>query len=212
MPHRELSTHFSEHELGMPLFLPKRKPSPVGEILGDGKGQLNFVIDYLGTGQDSEPLEVFYTDFSKLSYAEGTRKAHLMAAVDECSECMRGCTVEPSANRQLALRCWKRMHIRWPSSVNRWKEAILHSDLDSINTSHDWLRRVLLNNGLRVSCSERRAKDNPWIKSIWGRTKTEVGLRIVEAHTLSDLEGVIDERFRYYNHWRRHSKIGNRAQ
>jgi transposase InsO family protein len=39
--------------------------------------------------------------------------------------------------------------------------------------------------------------------------KTEIGSRITEAQTLSELEAVIDERFRYYNHKRRHSQIGN---
>jgi hypothetical protein len=75
--------------------------------------------------------------------------------------------------------------------------SVLHSDLDSVYTSYDWLRRVLLDDGLRVSYSERGAKDNPWIESLWGRMKTEEGSRIVEAQTLSDLEDVIDERFHY---------------
>jgi transposase InsO family protein len=87
--------------------------------------------------------------------------------------------------------------------------TILHSDLDSVYTSYHWLRQVLLDDGLRVSYSERGAKDNPWIESFWGRMKTEEGSRIVGAQTLPDLEGVIDGRFRYYN-CRRHSQIGNR--
>jgi len=87
--------------------------------------------------------------------------------------------------------------------------TILHSDLDSVRAGYDWLRQVLLDEGLRVSYSERGAKDNPWIESLWGRMKTEAGSRIVEAQTLPDLEDVIDGRFRYYNRRRRHSQIGN---
>ncbi|HHP7237522.1 integrase core domain-containing protein [Longibacter sp.] len=87
--------------------------------------------------------------------------------------------------------------------------SVLHSDRDSVYTSSDWLRQVLLDDGLRVSYSERGAKDNPWIESLWGRMKTEIGSRIVDAQTLPELEGVIDERFRYYNHRRRHTQIGN---
>jgi hypothetical protein len=33
--------------------------------------------------------------------------------------------------------------------------------------------------------------------------------QFTEAQTLPELEAVIDERFRYYNHRRRHSQIGN---
>jgi transposase InsO family protein len=61
-----------------------------------------------------------------------------------------------------------------------------------------------------VSYSERGAKDNPWIESLWGRMKTEIGSRIIEAQTLPELDDVIDGRFRYYNRRRRHSQIGNR--
>jgi len=60
-----------------------------------------------------------------------------------------------------------------------------------------------------VSYSEHGAKDNPWTESLWGRMKTAEGSRIVEAQTLPELEGVIDDRFRYYNRKRRHSQIGN---
>jgi len=39
--------------------------------------------------------------------------------------------------------------------------------------------------------------------------KTEAGSRVVKAQTLPELEGVIDERFHYDNHRRRHYQIGN---
>jgi transposase InsO family protein len=102
--------------------------------------------------------------------------------------------------------------LRWPHSASRWR--ILHSALDSVYTIYDWLRQVFLNDGLRVSYSDRGAKDNPWIESqrrnfCGGRMKTEIGSQITEAQTLPELEAVIDERFRYYNHKRRHSPIGH---
>ncbi|MFO8232487.1 MAG: integrase core domain-containing protein, partial [Longimonas sp.] len=56
--------------------------------------------------------------------------------------------------------------------------------------------------------SERGAKGNPWIESLWGRTKAEIGSRIAEAPSLPALRTVFDERFRYYNQERRHSSIG----
>jgi transposase InsO family protein len=77
----------------------------VRKILKDASGQLNLVTDYLATGLDPESLEVFVTDFTELSYAEGTRKAHLMAVFDVGSRCALGWAVGPSANRELALRC-----------------------------------------------------------------------------------------------------------
>jgi transposase InsO family protein len=205
--HKRLRRLLNEHELGLPRCLPKATPSPMQKIMEEASGQLNLVTDYLGTGQDPKPLEVFSTDFTELGYAEGTRKAHLMAVIDVGSRCALGWAVGPSANRELALRCWKRVRARMAGLGQPLEGTILHSDLDSVYTSYDWLRRVLLDDGLRVSYSERGAKDNPWIESLWGRMKTEAGSRIVEAQMLPELEAVIDERFRYYNRERRHSQI-----
>jgi transposase InsO family protein len=85
---------------------------------------------------------------------------------------------------------------------------VVHHDQDSVYTSYRWLRTILLDDGLRVSYSENGAKGNPWIESLWGRTKTEIGSRITEASSLPSLRTVFDERFQYYNQERRHSSIG----
>jgi len=207
--HKRLRRLLRDHELGLPRCLPNAKPPPVREILRETSGQLNLVEGYLGTDREPEPLSVFSTDFTELAYASGQRKAHLMAVVDVGSRCALGWAVGPSANRALALRCWEQVRARITGLGQPLEGSVLHSDLDSVYTSFDWLRQVLLEDGLRVSYSERGAKDNPWIESLWGRMKTEIGSRIVEAQTLPELVGVIDERFRYYNHRRRHSQIGN---
>ena len=144
-----------------------------------------------------------------MSYAGGTRKAHLMAVVDVGSRCALNWAVGPSANRELALRCWKRMRTCMAGIGQPLEGTILHSsDLDSVYTSYDWLQALLLENGLRVSYSERGAKHNPRIEALWGWMKTEAGSRIVEVWSHLELERVIDERFRYYNRRRRHSGIG----
>jgi transposase InsO family protein len=201
------STLLNDHELCLPRCLPKATSSPVRKILQEASGQLNLIEEYLGTGREPDPLEVFSTDFTELAYASGQRKAHLMAVVDVGSRCALGWAVGPSANRELALRCWEQVRARMAALGQPLEGSILHSDLDSVYTSYDWLRKVLLDDGLRVSYSERGAKDNPWIESLWGRMKTEVGSRIVEAQTLPELNTVIDERFHYYNRRRRHSQI-----
>jgi len=156
--HKRLRRLLSGHELGLPRCLPKRKPSPVREILREASGQLNLAREYIGTGQDLDPLEVFSTDFTELHYAEDARTAHLMAVVDVGSRCALGWAVGPSANRKLALRCWEQVRARMAALGQTLKETILHSDLDSVRAGYDWLRRILLKDGLRVSYSERGRK------------------------------------------------------
>ena len=131
-----------------------------------------------------------------------------MAVVDLESKFVPGWAVGPSANRELALRCWERVRERMSALGAELDGRIVHHDLGSVYTSYRWLRAILLEDGMRVSYSENGAKGNPWIDSLWGRTKTEVGSRITEASSLPQLRYILDERFQYYNQERRHSSIG----
>jgi len=201
--HKRLRRLLSEHELALPRQVSKQSPSPVEKILEKASGQLNLVA-----GLDPGPLGAFSTDFTEVSYASGNRKAHLMAVVDLESKFVPGWAVGPSANRELAIRCWERVRERMSGLSVPLHGRIIHHDQDSVYTSYRWLRTILLEDGLRVSYSENGAKGNPWIESLWGRTKDEIGSRITEASSLSALRTVFDERFRYYNQERRHSSIG----
>ena len=59
----------------------------------------------------------------------------------------------------------------------------------------------------KVSYSETGAKGNPWVESMWGRIKTEIGSLITEARDLAELEGIMTRHMNYYNNARRHSSI-----
>ena len=201
--HKRLRRLLNEHELGLPRQVSKHSPSPVQGILGEAAGQLNLVADL-----DPKPLEAFSTDFTELAYAGGSRKAYLMAVVDLQSKYVPGWAVGPSANRTLAMRCLEHVRDQMARLGEHLSEKIIHHDLDSVYTSYRWLRATLLEDRLRVSYSESGAKGNPWIESLWGRTKTEIGSRITEASSLPALRSIFDERFQYYNQERRHSSIG----
>ena len=83
--HKRLRRLLSEHKLGLSRQASKHSPSPVQEILGEAAGDLNLVADL-----DPGPLEAFSTDFTELSYADGNRKAYLMAVLDLESFCGTG--------------------------------------------------------------------------------------------------------------------------
>ncbi len=164
--HKRLRRLLSEHELGLARQVSGHSPSPVQEILSDAAGDLNLVA-----GLDPGPLEAFSTDFTELSYSGGNRKAYLMAVVDLKSKYVPGWAVGPSANRKLAMRCWEQVRERMASLGEELDEKIIHHDLDSVYTSYRWLEAILLGDDMRVSYSENGAKGNPWIESLWGRTK-----------------------------------------
>jgi len=203
--HKRLRRLLSEHEMALPRQVSKHKPSPIQKILAEASGKLNLLA-----GRDPGPLEAFSTDFTELSYANGNRKAYLMAVVDVESKYACGWALGSNADRELALRCWERVRDRMSALGLSLNGTVVHHDQDSVYTSYRWLRTILLEDGMHVSYSENGAKGNPWIESLWGRLKVEIGSRLSEASSLPELREVLKERFRDYNQKRRHSTIGNK--
>jgi len=80
----------------------RASPSGVKKILKEAEEKLNLLWD-----RELNPLETLCTDFTKVKYAGGTRKAHLMAMIDPASGRMSGWSVGARADRELALRCWE---------------------------------------------------------------------------------------------------------
>jgi len=153
--HKRLRRLLNEHELALLRQMPKRSPSPVEKILEEASGSLNLV-----KGHEPGPLEAFSTDFTEVRYANGNRKAHLMAVVDLESKYACGWAVGPSANRELALHCWNRVREQMRSLDVDLNGRIIHHDQDSVYTSYQWLRTILLEDSMRVSYSENGAKGN----------------------------------------------------
>lgn len=201
--HKRLKRLMRAHALGLPRHVvQKRRTGPAG-LLEHHTGDIDLV-----RGRTFGPLEAFSTDFTEVVYAGG-RKAWLMAIVDLNSKLVPGWRLGPSRNRPLAIgvledcvACLGRLGV---APVDR----IVHHDKDSVYTSYAWLAEVLLRQGMRVSYSENGARHNPWIESLWGRAKAEIGSRIIEAPSINALTAVVDEHFAYYNTTRRHSALGN---
>lgn len=154
-------------------------------------------------GRGVEPLEAISTDFTQLSYQKGT--AWLMLTVDIHSKVVLGSAVGHRRNRELALACWEQTTDRLEDLGQEVEGTIVHSDQDAVYTSYDWVRRLLIKDRVQMSYSTRGAKDNPWIKSLWGRMKNEIGSRIAESQNLKELRTAIEEHLEYYNLRRRHS-------
>lgn len=156
----------------------------------------------------SRTLWRLVTDFTKLLYTEGRRKAQLIAFQDPTSAWVPGWAVGPSPNRELALRAWERVETSFQEVEGALAGVIVHQDQDPVFTSYDWLRALLIDAEVLVSYSENGAKGNPWIESLWGRFKVENTSLITEAETPAELRDVVGRQVAYYNRERRHSSLG----
>jgi putative transposase len=210
--HKRLRRLLNEWDLALYRTVARPRPSGVREILHEGRGQLNLV-----KGWEPEPLELFSTDFTELRYAGGRKKAHLMAMLDVGSAWVPGWAVGTSANRDLALQCWENTQqslqhlsraVALPEQGHGPREVpVVHSDQDTVYTSYDWLRRLIVEDGVILSFSENGAKDNPWIESFWSRFKAENHSLLIEAQTLAEVIEIVGRQIGYYNTKRRHSRL-----
>lgn len=148
-------------------------------------------------------------DFTQLAY-DTDEKAWLMAIQDKVSKFVLGWAVGPSANTDLALRCWNRSKRSLNAMDLHPAGRIVHSDQDSVFKSRPWLTQLLRTDGVRKSYSERGCKGNSWIESTWSRIKVERRDQIEAIGGMAGLRGFFHHYIPYYNRDRRHSATENK--
>lgn len=203
--HKRVRRILSGYELGLPRCLPASTPSRVQTLIREVGASADLV-----KGRSFAPFQAFSTDFTELVYAHGQQKAWGMVLLDIESRWAGGWAVAPRRHRQTAQSALDRLRSEMVPYGRDLEDVIIHHDKDSVYTSHDWLRQVLLKDRGRLSYAEHGAKDNPWIESFWGRMKTEIGSLLWEAQTLDEVRGIVDRRMNYYNRRRRHSALDYR--
>jgi len=153
-------------------------------------------------------LQVVYTDFTEILYADGDRKAILMPIIGHVSKMAFGWAIGQSRGTALALQAWEYAKRTFQQMGISYVGMIMHHDRDSVYTGYEWTSQLLLKDKSRLSYALRGAKDNPEMESFNGRFKTEGHSLFLEAQSLGELITVVEERMRYYNTERRHSSIG----
>lgn len=202
--HKRLRKILTTFELGLPRHLPKPSKNPVLKLIQQVGDDANLVKK-----RTPDPLTVFCTDFTELIYCQGQKKAWLMAFLDLHTRWIGGFGVAEHRNRALALGCLNQLQNNLGHLDRTLSDILIHHDRDSVYTSHDWLYRVLIQEGAGISFAMYGARDNPYIESFWGRFKTENHSLIVQAESLDELQDVIQRQMMYYNRDRRHSSLKN---
>jgi transposase InsO family protein len=151
--------------------------------------------------------EVLFTDFTELYYARG--KAYLMPLLDAHSKDVLGWELGRQRCREVALSAWAKARQRLHSLGFSPRGVIVHHDRDSVYTSDDWVKALILQAGARLSFALHGAKDNPEMESWNGRFKSENESLLLEAETFDELYALVAKRMRYYLYSRKHSTIGN---
>jgi putative transposase len=194
-------------DLSLNQWAGKPRPSVPRRILAkDGDG-MNLVARI----ESPEPLQVFYTDFTTLKYANGDKKAYLMALVDDATKWAIGWAVGFRPNTELALEALSMAAATLADAGLKLDGRIIHHDQDTVYTGYRWLRAVLIKHRARISFSENGAKGNTSMESFNGHFKGESKSLFYDAANIWELERAVARQMDYYNGKRRHSTLGNLA-
>ena len=187
---------------------PLRKPkSPKKSVVRQTIEECGDRANLVAALDEIDLFHVLCTDFTEIWFAKG--KAVLMPILDHHSKDILGWDLGHTANTELALRAWKRARARLHRLGISLAGIIMHHDRDSVYTSEQWVRTLLLRDGLRLSYALRGAPDNPEMESWNGRFKTENQDLFAEARTFEELRQVVSRRILYYCRKRRHSTLEN---
>lgn len=200
--HKRVRRVLADQQLQLQRRVSTPPPSPVEEIFQAHHGALNRLA-----GRTFGLFALLSGDFTQLTYCQGHRKAWLAGWYDPAGCLPAGWAVGHSANTALALQAWhgvRDWYARWEHSL---KGTVVHTDLDPVFRSYRWLHTLLCQDLVEVSYSERGAKDNPWIESLWSRLKAEVGQLVFDSDSLSEVTTVVNDYFDQYIYQRRHQSL-----
>jgi len=193
------------HQLwDLPVLRSTKRPraSDLRQVITAADGRINLVPNL----EEIELLQVAYTDFTELVYAEGRRKAQLIPIIGHICKVVYGWAVGERATTELALAAWAQAKKTFGEQVIPYRGMIIHHDRDPVFTGYGWTAQLLLEDGVRISYALRGAKDNPEMEGFISRFKEENRSLLLNAQTLRELQEVVAERMIYYNSERRHSR------
>lgn len=190
----------------LPLLRSIRRPatSRIRKALTELGGRINLVP----TLKKINPLCLLYTDITELPFDRGDQKAYLMTIIDHVSKYALGWAVGRAKDTTLALAAWKRAYRNLRRFRIVLRKVVIHHDQDAIYTSQEWLRKVCVQSGARVSYSLNGARGNTAMESFNGHFKGENESIFWEQKDIKGVIKVVETRMRYYNDIRRHESLG----
>lgn len=180
------------------------KPSKVRQAIVEAGERANLVSQL----EEISLFQVAYTDFTELLYADGQRKAHLIAIIGHICKLAYGWALGEGPDAATALRAWERAKETWRQLGIPYEGMIVHQDQGSAFISYAWTGQLLLVDRVQLSYTLRGFKDNPQMESFFSRFKEEGRSLFLDAQNVDELATVVDSRMVYYNTDRRHSSIG----
>ena len=193
--HKRVHRLLQDFHLSLKRTARRPKPNPLLQIvlLAGDKADLRAL---LLKQREPEPFELLYTDFTLLPYRGG--KAWFVPILDHRTRTVVAFGLGPSPSAELALGAWAEAKAFLQAQMGRLPKALVHHDQGGPFLSHDWVG-TLLKDGQRLSYSLMGAKGNPVVESFFARFKGEGRDQFLEAKSLVELKGVVEERLRYYH-------------
>lgn len=180
------------------------KPSPLKEYIKKLGAKINLVNQI----PNPKPFQIIFTDFTEIICSFG--KIEFIPYVDLITKRIIGWNMDQNDNTENALTAYKRARRYLKKMKVNLRNTIIHQDQDSVFTSYEYAG-TLLNDGIRLSFTERGFKDNPHMESFFSHFKDEYGDIIGEARNLREARGIIKKCVLDCNKHRIHSALNGRS-
>jgi len=201
--HKPLKKLLRIWELHLPRIVHKPRKNRIVKLIQEVGDRANLIKEK----KTVKPLEVLLTDFTWLYYCNGSRKAGFISYKDLAGKAIYGYGLGESQDTTLALYAWGNVKKRLKKLG---KELIVHQDQGSVFTAYEYIRQMVIKDGVRLSYSQKGTPgDNAAKESFIGHFKMENKSLFLSARTFKELKEVVKKRIQYYNKKRRHQSLGN---
>lgn len=163
----------------------KPRLGPIRKIINEAGDKVNRLAQ-LEAKRQVEIGEAGITDFTEIVYDNGTKKAQLMSILDYNSRAVMGWEAADSKDTQLALLVWRKTKRNLKRLKLSVKNFIIHSDQDSVLTSHAWARQIAIEDEALLSYSLNGCHGNTRMESWHSRFKDENKSLFADCRTLDD--------------------------
>ena len=208
--HKPLKNLLNLWDLALPRTVKRPRKNRIAKLIQEIGDKANLLRDI--DMSDIQPFQVLVTDFTWLYYHSGQKRMALIGFEDIACKVIYGYAIGKSQDTELALRAWAEAKKKLLGVGATFEGMIVHQDQDPVFTGYEYVRQMVLEDGLRLSYSKKATPgDNASKESFFGHFKTENKSLFLNAKTSDELIEIAAERMNYYNEKRRHQSLGNIA-
>lgn len=200
--HKPLQKLLRHWDLALKRAVKRPRPSGIAVILKDLGPRANLLMRM--AEEEIEPLKLYQTDFTEIVARCG--KIFLIVFLDHKSKVVAGAAVGLRADTPLAKAAYAEMKRFLKQHEISPKDIIVHQDQGGPFISYEYVGALVSDDVTPSYSRVGTPGDNAEMESFFGRFKSDWSDVFATARDMTELNELVWEAIRYYNHERIHSR------